>query len=251
MVLQGHQDPVKALSLFHNDRLLASGSWDETARLWNLDTGLAVGSLLHHEDNVDGAAISADGKLLITSCWDNNAYVWNIDIILKEAGLEDLQSILDVPRDELEQETDAARRPAQIEHARRLQRGFFDSRDGVHSSAMPSTHPHSSTRPRALAPSSASRPYAFLSRFSSFFYHSQPNNTRESIEHQHSQSRNIASQHSPSPVKVAVVRDKQALYVTRRPERVSDQAKRIKDPTWRTRCILFICCIFARDANGA
>jgi len=35
----------------------------------------------------------------------------------------------------------------------------------------------------------------------------------------------------------------QALYVARRPERPSDIAKRIKNPTWWTRCILFICCV--------
>ncbi|OJA12570.1 hypothetical protein AZE42_13024 [Rhizopogon vesiculosus] len=42
----------------------------------------------------------------------------------------------------------------------------------------------------------------------------------------------------------------QALFVARRPERVSDMVKRIKNPTWRTRCILFICCIsIPQDTN--
>ncbi|OJA11286.1 hypothetical protein AZE42_05692 [Rhizopogon vesiculosus] len=50
-------------------------------------------------------------------------------------------------------------------------------------------------------------------------------------------------QHSPSPVEVAAVRDKQALYVARRPEPVSEQVKRTKKLTWWSRCILFICCV--------
>ena len=42
----------------------------------------------------------------------------------------------------------------------------------------------------------------------------------------------------------------QALYVARRRERPSDMAKRIKNPTWWNRCILFICCVsIPPDAN--
>jgi len=95
-ILEGHTDTVYSLSLFQNDRLLASGSRDETARLWNLDTNLPVGPPLQHRNAVESAAISADGKLLVTECRDKNAYVWDIHTILKDAGLEDLLSIPDV-----------------------------------------------------------------------------------------------------------------------------------------------------------
>jgi len=95
-ILEGHAEYVNALSLFQNDRLLASGSFDETARLWNLDTNLPVGPPLQHQDAVQSAAISADGKQLVTGCRDENAYVWDIHTILKDAGLEDLLSISDV-----------------------------------------------------------------------------------------------------------------------------------------------------------
>jgi len=95
-ILEGHTNSVYSVSLFQNDRLLASGSFDRTARLWNLDTNLPVGPPIQHEGSVRGAAISANGKLLVTSCTDNNAYVWDIHTTLKDAGLEDLLSIHDV-----------------------------------------------------------------------------------------------------------------------------------------------------------
>jgi WD40 repeat protein len=95
-ILEGHQTSVYCLSLFQNDRLLASGSFDETVRLWNLDTNLPIGPPLQHQDTVQSAAISADGKLLVTGCGNQHGYVWDIHTTLKDAGLEELLSILDV-----------------------------------------------------------------------------------------------------------------------------------------------------------
>jgi WD40 repeat protein len=95
-ILEGHANYVTSLSLFQNDRLLASGSLDGASRLWNLDTNLAVGPPIQHQDYVNSAAISADGKQLVTGCDDKNAYVWDIHTTLKDAGLEDLLSTHDV-----------------------------------------------------------------------------------------------------------------------------------------------------------
>jgi len=76
-------------------------------------------------------------------------------------------------------------------------------------------------------------------------------------------------QSHPGPVEVAAVRDKQvlsclflyfqrsmvsfqALFVAPRPKRVSSIVKRIKNPTWWTRCVLFICCVsIPHDASDA
>jgi WD40 repeat protein len=95
-VLDEHEYGVASLTLFPNDRLLASTSLGRTAQLWNLDTNLQVASPLQHEDSIYCAAFSADGKLLSTGCGDENAYVWDVQAILKTAGLENLLSIPDV-----------------------------------------------------------------------------------------------------------------------------------------------------------
>jgi hypothetical protein len=42
----------------------------------------------------------------------------------------------------------------------------------------------------------------------------------------------------------------QPLYAVQRPVRVSDQAKRIENPTWRTRCVLFTCSVSVEDTGG-
>ncbi|KAG2343304.1 WD40 repeat-like protein [Suillus weaverae] len=71
-ILEGHGSYVPAISLSRNDRLLASASDDKTARLWNLDTNLAVSLPLQHEDKLQCAAFSADGQVLVTCCRDTN-----------------------------------------------------------------------------------------------------------------------------------------------------------------------------------
>jgi WD40 repeat protein len=72
-VLEGHSHKyVSAITISPDNRLLASASWDNTARLWNLDTSLQVGPPLEHTDAVEGVAFSPDGKLLSTACADKN-----------------------------------------------------------------------------------------------------------------------------------------------------------------------------------
>ncbi|KAJ8583333.1 WD40 repeat-like protein [Rhizopogon salebrosus TDB-379] len=224
-ILEGHESAVHAISLFQNNRLLASASWDQTTRLWDLDTNLQIGPSIQHEALVNSTAISADGKLLVTACWDNNAYVWDIYTILKVAGLRELLSIPSVPQDGTQQNalarkslmnTDAWQRPAQLKHAHQLPQGFFDStRDGVHSSAIRDPHLHASTRRLALSSPSLQR--------------------RTQID--------ALPDHSLRAVEVAAVRDKQALYVAPPRESLSEKAKRIKNPTWWIRCVLFIICV--------
>ncbi|KIK37021.1 hypothetical protein CY34DRAFT_93469 [Suillus luteus UH-Slu-Lm8-n1] len=73
-VLEGHTHLVYAITLFQNQRFLASASADNTTRLWNLDTNLQVGPLLQHEDFVRCAALSVDGTVLVTGCQDSKLY---------------------------------------------------------------------------------------------------------------------------------------------------------------------------------
>ncbi|KAG2341112.1 WD40 repeat-like protein [Suillus weaverae] len=231
--LEGHTRPVYSITLFQNDRLLASTSWDKTARLWNLDTNLQVGLPLQHDEKyVECAAFSADGKLLSTGCDDENVYVWDVQAILRTAGLEDLLSIPDA---------NATRRPA----PRQVPLSFFDNvQDSGPSSTTRRLHPDPSPhrRRRTFALSWGSPPRALLARLPQLFRSSQPN-AGDSVELQQRPGPSASSRRSPPVVDVPALDDKKALYTARRPERASDKAKRIKNPKWWARVVLFLCCV--------
>ena len=61
------------------DRLRPLGeSLQNTARIWNLETGEPVGEPLHHEALLAMARFSNDGRRVITSTWDGSFRVWDV-----------------------------------------------------------------------------------------------------------------------------------------------------------------------------
>jgi WD40 repeat protein len=100
-VFTAHMGAIFAISISPNERILASASWDKTARLWNIENGQPIGSPLHHP-NIDMPlevfciSFSADGKLLATGC-NEHTYTWDVSAIVKEGGgFDDLLSDSDV-----------------------------------------------------------------------------------------------------------------------------------------------------------
>ena len=57
--------------------LLATASWDNTARLWDPTTGHHRTTLTGHTSGLTGVAFSPDGTLLATASWDNTARLWD------------------------------------------------------------------------------------------------------------------------------------------------------------------------------
>ena len=71
----GHTDIVSNVDL-HNDELLTA-SWDGTAKLWDLGTGLISQKFNHHASSVYDAAFSEDGKLIATASADRTIMLWD------------------------------------------------------------------------------------------------------------------------------------------------------------------------------
>ena len=76
IVQKGHELAVIAVAISPDSNLVATGSRDKSARLWELSSGREVRSFLGHEASVNSLDFSRDGKYLITSSGDKSVRIW-------------------------------------------------------------------------------------------------------------------------------------------------------------------------------
>ncbi len=61
-------------------RHFISGSWDNTIRIWDAETSVAVGKPLEgHTSAVRSVAYSPDGRHIISGSWDNTIRIWDAE----------------------------------------------------------------------------------------------------------------------------------------------------------------------------
>jgi len=67
-----HNSSVNAVAFSPDGRKVATASYDNTARLWDVETGKQI-QRLEHDGSVYGVAFSPDGKKLATASSDSSA----------------------------------------------------------------------------------------------------------------------------------------------------------------------------------
>jgi len=76
--LEGHTSAVNSVAFSPDGKTLASASWDNTIKLWNISTGKLISTFIGHTDAVSSVAFSPDGKTLASASLDKTIILWNI-----------------------------------------------------------------------------------------------------------------------------------------------------------------------------
>jgi WD domain, G-beta repeat len=75
--LRGHSDRITSTVVSFDGRELISGSWDETAKVWDLGSYTEDTSFTKHDDALLCVAISPDGSIVASAGWDDTIWVWD------------------------------------------------------------------------------------------------------------------------------------------------------------------------------
>ncbi|MFN5396885.1 MAG: eIF2A-related protein [Pseudanabaena sp.] len=76
LALTGHSEEVRSVAYSHNSKLIASGSADQTIKLWNLDGELST--ISGHSGGIRGVAFSPDGKIIASCSSDKTIKLWDL-----------------------------------------------------------------------------------------------------------------------------------------------------------------------------
>lgn len=95
--LKDHSSLVTSLAVSSNSLIVASGSLDDTIKLWNINTGELFNTLFGHLNAVNSVAFTPDGKLLGSCSDDGTIKLWNpskgILVATLKGHLRDINSV--------------------------------------------------------------------------------------------------------------------------------------------------------------
>src|SRR5271166_1171910 len=76
-ILEGHSSLVVGVAITPDGRHAVSASYDNTLRIWDLESGQSVRTLEGHSDLVHGVAITPDGRRAVSASSDKTLRAWD------------------------------------------------------------------------------------------------------------------------------------------------------------------------------
>ena len=76
--LSNHIQSVSSVAISPDGKIVATGSWDKTVKLWNLESGNLVATLCGHTDGILSLSFSPDGERIASAGFDKTVKVWSV-----------------------------------------------------------------------------------------------------------------------------------------------------------------------------
>ncbi|WP_445638573.1 WD40 repeat domain-containing protein [Nostoc sp. DSM 114161] len=76
--LMGHSHIVCSLAISRDGKLVVSGSWDQTIKIWELESGKLLHTLKGHRDRVYAIALSPDEQIIASGSADKTIKLWHV-----------------------------------------------------------------------------------------------------------------------------------------------------------------------------
>ncbi|MFN3422895.1 MAG: WD40 repeat domain-containing protein, partial [Armatimonadota bacterium] len=76
--LEGHTNWVWSVSFSPDGQILASGSYDDTVKLWRVSDGRLLRTLVGHTSGVSSVSFSPDGQILASGSYDKTVKLWRV-----------------------------------------------------------------------------------------------------------------------------------------------------------------------------
>jgi WD40 repeat protein len=75
----GHEDSIRRIEHLPGGARIVTNSFDNTVRIWDVETGEQAGKSMAHEGCIYGLAVTRDGKRILSSGEDRRIRVWDVE----------------------------------------------------------------------------------------------------------------------------------------------------------------------------
>ncbi|MCE1247428.1 MAG: hypothetical protein LWY06_12345, partial [Firmicutes bacterium] len=74
-----HKSWISSISIAADGQRAISGSWDNTVKVWDIETGECLKTLTEHKNWVNSVSLNYSGSMAISSSDDHSMQIWDIE----------------------------------------------------------------------------------------------------------------------------------------------------------------------------